>query len=296
MYRRKKIQHIQKKKLLSLPGLKFLKLDGNPFLNSAPIYIQPTNWKEVLHYFLQLNLTEKIRCYRAKVLVLGQEGVGKTTIVSSIKEKSAIKRTTAYFRTKLHNMILQRNITDGIEISEAILEDKKSNREIFCSLWDFAGQTTYYPTHQFYVDSRAVYMIVFDLSETSSCERVTYWINVLQSKVNNPVILIVGTHRDKNAKWEAVLESVKNENVNKRVKIAGTVGIISGSHTSIAQLKEQLVIAIQKSKTFVGQLIPRAFLTLEAMLREEQKMRLHPVISYSEFNKIALSCCILRNF
>lgn len=38
-------------------------------------------------------------------------------------------------------------------------------REVYLSFWDYAGQTTYYSTHQAFMSPHAVYLIVFDLSK-----------------------------------------------------------------------------------------------------------------------------------
>ena len=40
------------------------------------------------------------------------------------------------------------NITDGIDISEWVVPVKDSKEPITYSVWDFAGQTVYYNTHQ----------------------------------------------------------------------------------------------------------------------------------------------------
>ena len=135
-------------------------------------------------------------------------------------------------------------------------------------------------------------MIVFDLSVPSSVSRVTYWMNVVASKVSNPLVVIVGTHKDKCAKWEQVLEQVMKENSGKKSQIAGGIAVVSGSHASIKQLKEKLFQCLTNSKTFVGELIPRSYLMLESFLREEKKIRMYPVISYSSFSKIATICGI----
>lgn len=65
-----------------------------------------------------------------------------------MKEKNVLKRTTNYLITKLHNVILDRNITDGIDVCDVILKDSEKKTSIICNTWDFAGQTIYYPTHR----------------------------------------------------------------------------------------------------------------------------------------------------
>ena len=42
---------------------------------------------------------------------------------------------------------------------------KGGERQVYLSFWDYAGQSTYYSTHQAFMSANAVYLIVFDLSK-----------------------------------------------------------------------------------------------------------------------------------
>ena len=42
---------------------------------------------------------------------------------------------------------------------------KGDEKHIYMTFWDFAGQSTYYSTHQVFISPNAVYLIVFDLSK-----------------------------------------------------------------------------------------------------------------------------------
>ncbi|XP_072025629.1 LOW QUALITY PROTEIN: uncharacterized protein [Amphiura filiformis] len=109
-------------------------------------------------------------------------------------------------------------------------EDANSNN-IILSIWDFAGQSVYYTTHQVFLSSRAVYVIVFDLShdldataqtqirrgeneqvewsksEFTNLDFMDFWMRSIHAhtaentnktydnKTLSPPIFIVGTHR-----------------------------------------------------------------------------------------------------
>lgn len=63
---------------------------------------------------------------------------------------------------------------------------------------DFGGQKVYYSTHSFFLSESAVYMIVWNLSkQNSEEERVLYWLKTIRTRVENPIILLVGTHLGK---------------------------------------------------------------------------------------------------
>ena len=39
-----------------------------------------------------------------------------------------------------------------------------SEDDIYSVLWDFAGESVYYQTHQLFLTSKAIYLLVYDLS------------------------------------------------------------------------------------------------------------------------------------
>ena len=49
--------------------------------------------------------------------------------------------------------------------SEMCIRDRvDSEDDIYSVLWDFAGQSVYYETHQLFMTSRAIYLLIYDLS------------------------------------------------------------------------------------------------------------------------------------
>ncbi|KAH3725644.1 hypothetical protein DPMN_051493 [Dreissena polymorpha] len=42
---------------------------------------------------------------------------------------------------------------------------KKTVKEIAMSVWDFAGQTLYYSTHQFFLNKRSIYLVIMDMTK-----------------------------------------------------------------------------------------------------------------------------------
>ncbi|KAL3887731.1 hypothetical protein ACJMK2_000124 [Sinanodonta woodiana] len=89
------------------------------------------------------------------------------------------------------------------------------------SIWDFAGQYTFYTTHQAFLTSRAIYLLVIDLSQQitdfiqdDKCfldaegiklhkvfDLIQIWMNSIHSSVLSPdaivPVILVGTHVDK---------------------------------------------------------------------------------------------------
>lgn len=70
-------------------------------------------------------------------------------------------------KTSLLNSLISRKrskerplLTDGIDINDWIV-DLEDKTQLIYSMWDFAGQSVYYNTHQFFLTSRAVYLLVW---------------------------------------------------------------------------------------------------------------------------------------
>ena len=75
---------------------------------------------------------------------------------------------------------------------------KKKKIEISYNCWDLGGQEVFYPTHQFFLTSNSIYLLVFNAVAHESA-RIDYWMRQIKALTNNsnkaPVIL-VGTHCD----------------------------------------------------------------------------------------------------
>ncbi|XP_053382036.1 uncharacterized protein LOC128549418 [Mercenaria mercenaria] len=110
------------------------------------------------------------------------------------------------------------------ELIEKIQEhsaDDKDTRTAEVSLWDFAGQSEFYATHQVFLSKNAVYLLVTDISKDAedivldnTCfidskgakrkvsEFVHFWLNSIHefcssTECKGPPVILVGTHADK---------------------------------------------------------------------------------------------------
>ncbi|XP_059151598.1 uncharacterized protein LOC131937903 isoform X2 [Physella acuta] len=120
-----------------------------------------------------------------------------------------------------------------VSLVQEIIEDKEKGQghkslhskspKVTLNIWDFAGHSVYYTTHQVFLTSRAVYCIVFNLCDDvnkksinnndkmrpmSTLEYMDFWMrsihahaaentrNKLDNTALSPPVFIVGTHRD----------------------------------------------------------------------------------------------------
>lgn len=115
-----------------------------------------------------------------KLVLLGDSGVGKTSIVSqyvSGKCSDSVKPTIgAAFVTKEINM---------------------EGKQIELLIWDTAGQEVYRGLAPMYYRSALIAIIVYDVTRAQSFDAVNYWIKELKTNVDgNIVILVCGNKTD----------------------------------------------------------------------------------------------------
>ena len=136
-----------------------------------------------------------------KVLILGKENVGKTTLLKRI--------------LKNWNSKEERISTDGIDMKKWKPWNREfENTEVY--FWDFAGQELYYSTHHFFLTDNSINLIVFDCTKSLLENRLLFWINSIQSRSPGSHIILVGSFTE-NMKMEKI-EQISEE-VSKLVNI-----------------------------------------------------------------------------
>jgi len=149
-----------------------------------------------------------------KVIVVGEAGVGKTSIIRRYVENQF---STDY------------KATVGVDF--ALKEIKNDGRSMRLQLWDIAGQERFSSmTHVYYKEAAAA-CIVFDLTDSKTFKRVDRWKNDVEEKVkleNGQTVpmLLLGNKNDMSNK------EVNNEEVENYAKQNGFVGFFPVSALS----------------------------------------------------------------
>jgi internalin A len=212
---------------------------------------------------------------QAKILILGQGSVGKTSLVHRITDKafdfSEIKTEgIAISQWAVEDQIFgdPYNIARGKFLVESLgikienTENAASSSLIDLNLWDFGGQEIMHATHQFFLTKRSLYLLVLDSRLTQEENRVEYWLKIIQSFGGESPVLLVGNKTDQHP--------LDIDRTGLQKKYPNIVGILETSAATGAGI-EELKAAIAKQVNnlpHVRDLLPETWFTVKTKLEE----------------------------
>jgi len=137
-----------------------------------------------------------------KVVLIGESGVGKTSIISQF--------TKGIFNQDLMS-------TNGATFSTKKKEFKDLNKNLSFEIWDTAGQEKYRSLAKMFFKDAAVALIVYDITSKKSFEEIkNYWMNLVKENGPKQIIMyIVGNKCDLSEK-EAVNEDEVRDYANNQ--------------------------------------------------------------------------------
>ncbi|TAE12199.1 MAG: hypothetical protein EAZ95_12720, partial [Bacteroidetes bacterium] len=136
--------------LSNFPQLKTLSLWGNPIQNIPPEIFNKWNCLEsVRRYFEDLE-AGKVRVYQSKVVVVGNGRVGKTCLL-----KRWLDNTHNPDEPSTHAITMRAHFLPE-------LAGKMGLDHVQLNVWDFGGQDIYHSTHRLFMQTKAVFLVVWD--------------------------------------------------------------------------------------------------------------------------------------
>jgi len=161
--------------------------------------------------------------YLLKTLLIGDENVGKSTLLSSYN---------------FNKLFLETNSTIGVDFFTTMIDWNKKKVKI--QVWDCAGNHIYNNIVSSYYNSVVAALVVFDLANRESFKNVDKWISDFnRAKQKYSYVLLVGNYIDGTI-------NVTNEEIRKKCskyKI-GYVEVNSSNINSIQKMFKQLVETI----------------------------------------------------
>jgi len=156
-----------------------LRLRNNPLTEPFPELI--ARGLDAVAIYLR-SLGDAVPQYDAKVLLVGEGNVGKTSLIAALVGAPFVPG---------------RPTTHGIEILPLTVRHPDLDAAMTVRAWDFGGQEVYRVTHQFFFSRRALYMVVWNAREGHEQNEVEGWLRRIRLRVSREArILVVATHCD----------------------------------------------------------------------------------------------------
>lgn len=220
--------------------------------------------KEYLRTFEVKNKGEKV--YEAKLIVVGQGGVGKTCVCNRlIEDKYRDKEKT----------------TEGIDIKNwGIKAPDKAKTDIRMNVWDFGGQEIYHSTHQFFLTRRSVYLLVWDARQEDKFGLLDHWLYIIETfGQDSPVILVMN-------KCDERVQDINLKDLKERFPLIKEFYKVSckkpeTSRNSFTELKQEISRAAWELP-LMGELWIKSWLSVREALEADNRKQ----IDYTEYQKI----------
>jgi len=144
---------------------------------------------------------------RFKVVLLGEGRVGKTSILLRYTKGEYSDRQIS----TLQASYLDKRVMIG-------------NNAVQLSIWDTAGQERFHALGPIYYRDAAGALLVYDITDAESFNKVKNWVKELRKIVGNDIIIVIAGNK-------IDLEKNRNVDENEAIKYAESVGAMH-MHTS----------------------------------------------------------------
>ncbi|MDQ2922225.1 MAG: GTP-binding protein, partial [Acidobacteriota bacterium] len=139
----------------------------------------PSDLKAIFAAIAGLKTGERLN--EAKMLVIGDGKVGKSAVVQ---------------RLIYNTYNPQQQTTLGIEINDEMQvvqsEVKGEGEPVKLNIWDFGGQEIQHSTHQFFLTTRSLYLLVVDARKGDQLNNIEYWLKLIESfGGDSPIIIVI---------------------------------------------------------------------------------------------------------
>ncbi len=166
--------------LAQLEHLEQIDLNDNP-LNPELAAAYEQGLDAVMAYLRAKAEGGEIVLNEAKLILVGEGGVGKTSLLSALRGDQWIEN---------------RESTEGVDVDirSLTVQTPDNGPEITLNGWDFGGQNIYRHTHQLFFTAPAVYLVVWKPREGPQQGFVKEWIKLVKHREPEAKVLVIATH------------------------------------------------------------------------------------------------------
>ncbi|MEH2099060.1 MAG: leucine-rich repeat domain-containing protein [Nostoc sp.] len=165
--------------IAKLTNLRQLDLSYNQITQIPLEILNSKDVKKIFNYLRQIRTTETRPLHEAKLLLIGQGSVGKTSLIERLIRNKYDKNQSQ---------------TDGLNVETWNVQ--VNSKDIRLNVWDFGGQEIYHATHQFFLTKRSLYLLVCNCRTSEEENRIEYWLKLIESFGGQSPVIIVGNKKD----------------------------------------------------------------------------------------------------
>lgn len=293
------------------PSLKELHLYYNSFNPElAAAYKEGT---DAVMAYLRAKEGGELVLNEAKLILVGEGGVGKTSLLSALRGDPFIedRPTTHGVEVDIKSLVMEMPRSDEeVSVSDvsdgkgfwgtlrqrihllAENEEQETDEEYQLTLngWDFGGQNIYRHTHQLFFTAPAIYLAVWEPRRGPEQSRVAEWIKMIKHRAydearpdERPRILVVATHGGPTERLDHIDEQALRDEFGDLIVGFHHVDSKPDADGICYQLDELKAAITCEAAAIpsVGRTVPRSWKdTLEALRRQSE---IKPYTSYEQF-------------
>jgi internalin A len=209
----------------NLPALTNLDVSGNPL--RSPLREIAEEGTQAVKAYLDLVSEKATALWVSKLLVVGEGGVGKTSLIKALTGQRYDPAEPT---------------THGIDIVEIEFHHpEQPSVTMVLSSWDFGGQDIYHATHQFFLSDRSLFVLLWNARLGWEQAKLPYWLDIIKARAPRSQIILVATHAE-GRPVDLPLTDLKASYPN----IVDSVSVDSRTGEGIAELRR--VMAVEAAK------------------------------------------------
>ena len=222
----------------------------------------------VVNYLEEINRHGVKKFNEARILILGDKGVGKTCIARRLIDPDAAMTTDA-------------ESTAGVNTIFWKLE----HENFYVDIWDFSGHTVTHAVHPFFLSERGLYLMVYN-GRTEERNRLEYWLDHMKNYGGDSQAMILVNQRDQHS------VDIPVNFLKEKYPIVGIFTFsIKDDAEGLAAFRKAVVGYIKNNPSWENQVFPSNYYQvkdeLENLFAKGEQDQGQEHITKDEFDKIA---------